>query len=192
MSQSRWPGPSARRCGRRSRTSTVRNPSPTWRRARKTSSSCMTAPDSHAPPAERPSNGSSRAVEARSIVHRASRAGGRATRDLAVGAPRPASVGGVRLPGASALRAGGGPCGLVEWRVARRHGTSLFALPSVRPHLAGVQIVPERLSAAEEERAAHREALRLLQEQGFAPLVGGAYALKTHPGIWRDTKDLDL
>ena len=55
-----------------------------------------------------------------------------------------------------------------------------------------MQIVPERLSAAEEERAAHREALRLLQEQGFAPLVGGAYALKTHTGIWRDTKDLDL
>jgi hypothetical protein len=46
--------------------------------------------------------------------------------------------------------------------------------------------------AAEEERQAHRDALRLLQEQGFEPLVGGAYALKTHTGIWRDTKDLDL
>jgi hypothetical protein len=46
--------------------------------------------------------------------------------------------------------------------------------------------------AGQEERDAHRDALRLLQEQGFEPLVGGAYALRTHTGIWRDTKDLDL
>jgi len=72
-------------------------------------------------------------------------------------------------------------------------GASLFALPSLHPHLARVQIAPERRSAAEqEEHEAHREALRLLQEQGLEPLVGGAYALKTHTGIWRDTKDLDL
>ncbi|HEY6912208.1 MAG TPA: nucleotidyltransferase [Myxococcales bacterium] len=44
----------------------------------------------------------------------------------------------------------------------------------------------------EEERDAHRRALRVLQERGFEPMVGGAYALKTHTGIWRDTKDLDL
>ena len=51
----------------------------------------------------------------------------------------------------------------------------------------------ERFSPEEqEERDAHREALRVLQEQGFEPMVGGAYALKTHTGIWRDTKDLDL
>jgi len=51
----------------------------------------------------------------------------------------------------------------------------------------------ERFSPEEqEERDAHREALRILQEQGFEPMVGGAYALKTHTGIWRDTKDLDL
>ena len=68
-----------------------------------------------------------------------------------------------------------------------------FALPPLRPQLPGVQLATERLSAEEqEERDAHREALRLLQDQGFDPMVGGAYALKTHTGIWRDTKDLDL
>jgi hypothetical protein len=56
-----------------------------------------------------------------------------------------------------------------------------------------VHTATERFSPEErEERAAHREGLRILQEQGFEPLVGGAYALKTHTGIWRDTKDLDL
>jgi hypothetical protein len=44
----------------------------------------------------------------------------------------------------------------------------------------------------QEETDAHRDALRVLQEKGFAPMVGGAYALKTHTGLWRDTKDLDL
>ena len=43
-----------------------------------------------------------------------------------------------------------------------------------------------------EERDAHRRALATLQNQGLEPMVGGAYALKTHTGIWRDTKDLDL
>ena len=42
------------------------------------------------------------------------------------------------------------------------------------------------------EREAHRTALRILQERGLSPMVGGAYALKAHTGIWRDTKDLDL
>src|SRR5256712_4940884 len=51
----------------------------------------------------------------------------------------------------------------------------------------------ERLSPEErEERDAHREALRILQERRLDPMVGGAYALKAHTGIWRDTKDLDL
>ncbi|MGZ6126086.1 MAG: nucleotidyltransferase [Myxococcales bacterium] len=51
----------------------------------------------------------------------------------------------------------------------------------------------ERLSPEEQdERHAHREALRVLQERGLEPMVGGAYALKMHTGIWRDTKDLDL
>ena len=43
-----------------------------------------------------------------------------------------------------------------------------------------------------EERAAHRKALTILQEAGLRPMVGGAYALRTHTGFWRDTKDLDL
>lgn len=42
------------------------------------------------------------------------------------------------------------------------------------------------------ERDTHQRALLTLQEQGFEPMVGGAYALKTHTGIWRDTKDLDV
>ena len=48
------------------------------------------------------------------------------------------------------------------------------------------------LSEEKLERDAHRRALAVLQERGFEPMVGGAYALKTHTGIWRDTKDLDL
>src|SRR5262249_23147498 len=68
-----------------------------------------------------------------------------------------------------------------------------FAVLSSRPHSSDVQTATDRVSPEErEERAAHREGLRILQEQGFEPLVGGAYALKTHTGIWRDTKDLDL
>jgi hypothetical protein len=56
-----------------------------------------------------------------------------------------------------------------------------------------VQTAAGRFSVEErEERDAHREGLRILQERGFEPMVGGAYALKTHTGIWRDTKDLDL
>ena len=34
------------------------------------------------------------------------------------------------------------------------------------------------------EQDAHRKALRVLQEGGFEPMVGGAYALRTHTGIW--------
>jgi hypothetical protein len=43
-----------------------------------------------------------------------------------------------------------------------------------------------------EEERAHRRALELLQDAGMNPMVGGAYALRTHAGLWRDTKDLDL
>jgi hypothetical protein len=51
----------------------------------------------------------------------------------------------------------------------------------------------ERLSAQDPaEREVHGRALRVLQEGGFEPMVGGAYALRSHTGIWRDTKDLDL
>src|SRR5256885_15513046 len=40
--------------------------------------------------------------------------------------------------------------------------------------------------------SAHRRALEVLQRGGIDPMVGGAYALRAHTGIWRDTKDLDL
>ena len=52
--------------------------------------------------------------------------------------------------------------------------------------------MPRLASEEKVERDAHRRALQVLQEQGFEPMVGGAYALRTHTGIWRDTKDLDL
>jgi Nucleotidyl transferase of unknown function (DUF2204) len=42
------------------------------------------------------------------------------------------------------------------------------------------------------EMSAHRGALEVLQQGGIDPMVGGAYALRVHTGIWRDTKDLDL
>jgi Nucleotidyl transferase of unknown function (DUF2204) len=43
-----------------------------------------------------------------------------------------------------------------------------------------------------QEMNAHRRALEVLQRGGIEPMVGGAYALRAHTGIWRDTKDLDL
>jgi hypothetical protein len=50
-----------------------------------------------------------------------------------------------------------------------------------------------RFKAEEQaEQEAHRQALKALQDAGLEPMVGGAYALRTHTGIWRDTKDLDL
>jgi hypothetical protein len=49
-----------------------------------------------------------------------------------------------------------------------------------------------RLPTESDELRAHAEALRLLQEGGYNPMVGGAYGLRVHTGLWRDTKDLDL
>jgi hypothetical protein len=43
-----------------------------------------------------------------------------------------------------------------------------------------------------QESAAHARALAILQDEGLDPMVGGAYALRVHTGIRRDTKDLDL
>ena len=43
-----------------------------------------------------------------------------------------------------------------------------------------------------EEQRVHGRALALLQSAGLQPMVGGAYAMRTHAGLWRDTKDLDL
>jgi hypothetical protein len=42
------------------------------------------------------------------------------------------------------------------------------------------------------EQQVHGRALTLLQDAGLSPMVGGAYAMRTHAGLWRDTKDLDL
>src|SRR3954470_23826910 len=42
------------------------------------------------------------------------------------------------------------------------------------------------------ETEAHQRALAVLQDEGLQPMIGGAYALRVHTGIWRDTKDLDL
>jgi hypothetical protein len=42
------------------------------------------------------------------------------------------------------------------------------------------------------EQQVHGRALALLQDAGINPMVGGAYAMRTHAGLWRDTKDLDL
>ncbi|QEC52916.1 nucleotidyltransferase family protein [Anseongella ginsenosidimutans] len=38
----------------------------------------------------------------------------------------------------------------------------------------------------------YQETLKLLEEKGFPFLIGGAYALKEHTGVFRDTKDLDI
>lgn len=38
----------------------------------------------------------------------------------------------------------------------------------------------------------YKETLQLLYTHGFPFLVGGAFALKQHTGVFRDTKDLDL
>jgi hypothetical protein len=68
-----------------------------------------------------------------------------------------------------------------------------FATGAMHRQVAEVQTAPEHLSSeGQVEQDAHRKALRILQEQGFEPMVGGAYALRMHTGLWRDTKDLDL
>lgn len=66
--------------------------------------------------------------------------------------------------------------------------------PSRRvPNFETVLRATDRLTSEEqEEQDTHRRALSVLQDEGFEPMVGGAYALRTHTGIWRDTKDLDV
>jgi predicted nucleotidyltransferase len=58
------------------------------------------------------------------------------------------------------------------------------------------QAVPETssgpISIPEEQRALFREILELLEKKGTAFCVAGAFALREHTGICRDTKDLDL
>lgn len=46
--------------------------------------------------------------------------------------------------------------------------------------------------SSHEAHAFYQQALRLLNNQGFPFLVGGAFALQQYTGIHRDTKDLDL
>ena len=64
------------------------------------------------------------------------------------------------------------------------------------PAVANFLVVQTELHRTEaealEERRVHGTALSLLQDAGLEPMVGGAYALKSHTGLWRDTKDLDL
>jgi hypothetical protein len=43
-----------------------------------------------------------------------------------------------------------------------------------------------------EARACYRDALETLLDGGISFVVGGAFAVHTHTGIWRTTKDLDL
>jgi hypothetical protein len=43
-----------------------------------------------------------------------------------------------------------------------------------------------------EARSCYEEALKTLLELGISFVVGGAFAVHTHTGIWRTTKDLDL
>lgn len=45
---------------------------------------------------------------------------------------------------------------------------------------------------APDQESLFREVLQLLTEQGVPFVVSGAFALQTHTGIYRDTKDLDL
>lgn len=42
------------------------------------------------------------------------------------------------------------------------------------------------------QRSFYKRALQLLMENDFSFLIGGAYALRRHTGICRDTKDLDI
>lgn len=43
-----------------------------------------------------------------------------------------------------------------------------------------------------EARACYQSALKALLDRKIAFVVGGAFAVRTHTGIWRTTKDLDL
>ena len=57
-------------------------------------------------------------------------------------------------------------------------------------------VVPETSSGPiaipEEQQALFREVLELLEKKGTSFAVAGAFALREHTGICRDTKDLDL
>ena len=48
------------------------------------------------------------------------------------------------------------------------------------------------INIPQEQHALFREILKLLENKGIAFVVAGAFALREHTGICRDTKDLDL
>src|SRR5215469_12566853 len=45
---------------------------------------------------------------------------------------------------------------------------------------------------APEARECYEDALKALLDPGISFVVGGAFAVRTYTGIWRNTKDLDL
>ncbi|HEY3619058.1 MAG TPA: nucleotidyltransferase [Candidatus Sulfotelmatobacter sp.] len=75
------------------------------------------------------------------------------------------------------------------------HGYS-FHIQGLMPEPPQEQAVPETSSGPvripEEQRSLFREILELLEKNNVSFAVAGAFALREHTGICRDTKDLDL
>src|SRR6202140_2547006 len=71
-----------------------------------------------------------------------------------------------------------------------------FHIQSLMPEPPQEHAVPETTSGPiripEEQQSLFREILELLEEKGTSFCVAGAFALREHTGICRDTKDLDL
>lgn len=51
---------------------------------------------------------------------------------------------------------------------------------------------PQEETITKPSHAFYREALEILKANNFAFLIGGAFALRQHTGLYRDTKDLDV
>ena len=62
--------------------------------------------------------------------------------------------------------------------------------PNEQEHQDATHQRPPRFEP--EEAAVFAQALRLLAETGIPHALGGALALHSYTGIWRDTKDLDV
>jgi predicted nucleotidyltransferase len=71
-----------------------------------------------------------------------------------------------------------------------------FHIQGLMPEPPQEQAVPETSSGPiripEDQQSLFREILELLDNEGVAFAVAGAFALREHTGICRDTKDLDL
>jgi predicted nucleotidyltransferase len=67
----------------------------------------------------------------------------------------------------------------------------MFEHASQNPSLA-IQTSSEPIPIPTEQQKLFREVLALLERNGIAYAVAGAFALRAHTGIYRDTKDLDL